>query len=263
MGRRSRSRSRKKNWRRSRRFSTRRTPTPASPPPTTCSPNFADTEFKAIALQVAAASAQQKNDFEKMVVYAERTLEADPKNYPAMLMLASGIAQRTREFDLDKEEKLGRAEKYANSAIELVKGRPKAAPRHPGCGLGSRQSRTTWPRDMKLSVWPRWFARSMTMRPRNSSRPSAASPDPATDGPPRIRLQPGEEARSGARNTRQTERDAGPASVDQSGGGAGAEQRCEVKGRRGSGCCQAGNTRNLHSCDAANACAVANPAPAK
>ncbi len=50
---------------------------------------FADTEFKAVALQIAAASAQQKNDFEKMVVYAERTLEADPKNYPAMLMLAT------------------------------------------------------------------------------------------------------------------------------------------------------------------------------
>jgi tetratricopeptide (TPR) repeat protein len=90
--------------------------------------NFADTEFKAIALQVAAASAQQKNDFEKMVVYAERTLEADPKNYPAMLMLAQGLAQRTREFDLDKEEKLGRAEKYAKSAIELTKAAQKPRP---------------------------------------------------------------------------------------------------------------------------------------
>jgi tetratricopeptide (TPR) repeat protein len=89
---------------------------------------FADTEFKAIALQIAAASAQQKNDFEKMVVYAERTLEADPKNYSAMLMLANGLAQRTREFDLDKEEKLGRAEKYANSAIDIVKTTPKPRP---------------------------------------------------------------------------------------------------------------------------------------
>jgi tetratricopeptide (TPR) repeat protein len=89
---------------------------------------FADTEFKAIALQVAAMSAQQKNDFEKMVIYSERTLEADPKNYSAMLMLASGLAQRTREHDLDKEEKLGRAEKYANSAIELIKTATKPRP---------------------------------------------------------------------------------------------------------------------------------------
>ena len=89
---------------------------------------FADTEFKAIALQIAAASAQQKNDFETMVLYSERTLEADPKNYGAMLMLANGIAQKTREFDLDKEEKLGRAEKYAKTAIDLVKAAPKPRP---------------------------------------------------------------------------------------------------------------------------------------
>jgi len=42
---------------------------------------FADTEFKAVALQVAADSAMRKNDFEKMVIYAERTIEADPQNY--------------------------------------------------------------------------------------------------------------------------------------------------------------------------------------
>ena len=127
-GRRSRSRSRRKNWKRCRRSSTRRTPDARIAAAENLLTKFADTEFKAIALQVAAASAQQKNDFEKMVVYAERTLEADPKNYPAMLMLANGIAQRTREFDLDKEEKLGRAEKYANSAMELVKAATKPRP---------------------------------------------------------------------------------------------------------------------------------------
>ena len=89
---------------------------------------FADTEFKAIALQMAAMSAQQKNDFEKMVIYSERTLEADPKNYSAMLMLASGLAQRTREHDLDKEDKLGRAEKYANDAMVLIKDAVKPRP---------------------------------------------------------------------------------------------------------------------------------------
>lgn len=90
--------------------------------------NFADTEFKAVALYVAAASAQQKNDFEKMVLYSERTLEADPKNFGAMLMLASGIAQRTREFDLDKEEKLTRSEKYSTTAIDLIKTAAKPRP---------------------------------------------------------------------------------------------------------------------------------------
>jgi tetratricopeptide (TPR) repeat protein len=89
---------------------------------------FADTEFKAVALQVAAASAQELNDFERMTIYCERTLEADPKNYAAMLMLASGIAQRTREHDLDKEDKLTRAEKFANDAVAAVKAAAKPRP---------------------------------------------------------------------------------------------------------------------------------------
>ena len=89
---------------------------------------FADTEFKGFALMIAAASAQQMNDFEKMVVYSERTLEADPKNFQAMLMLAGGLAQRTREHDLDREEKLGRAEKLANQAIEIAKTAAKPNP---------------------------------------------------------------------------------------------------------------------------------------
>jgi tetratricopeptide (TPR) repeat protein len=90
--------------------------------------NFADTEFKAVALQVAAMAAQEKNDFEKMVIYAERSLEVDPKGYHAMIMLASGYAQRTREHDLDKEEKLGKAEKYAKSALDVLKTAEKPRP---------------------------------------------------------------------------------------------------------------------------------------
>jgi tetratricopeptide (TPR) repeat protein len=90
--------------------------------------NFADTEFKTIALQLAASSAQQKGDFERMVVYSERTLESDPNNYAAMLMLATGLAQRTKEFDLDREEKLNRADKYANNALQLIPKAPKPRP---------------------------------------------------------------------------------------------------------------------------------------
>lgn len=89
---------------------------------------FADTEFKGWALFIATASAQQKNDFEKMVIYAERTLEADPKNFQVMIMLASGIASKTREFDLDREEKLGRATKFAQGALDALKTATKPNP---------------------------------------------------------------------------------------------------------------------------------------
>lgn len=89
---------------------------------------FADTEFKAIALYMLTVSAEEKNDYEKIVVYGERTLEANPKDYAVMLILARNIASKTREFDLDREEKLGRAEKYANEAMALAKVAPKPRP---------------------------------------------------------------------------------------------------------------------------------------
>jgi len=82
---------------------------------------YADTEFKATALFFEALSYQQKNDFENTIVFAERTLQADPGHYQSMLTLATTIAMRTREFDLDREEKLTRAEKSAKQALELIK----------------------------------------------------------------------------------------------------------------------------------------------
>jgi hypothetical protein len=89
---------------------------------------YADTQFKGIALYVATVSAQQKNDSEKIVLYGERTLEADPKGYGAMLIMGQALAARTREFDFDKEEKLGKAEKLAKEALALVATAPKPNP---------------------------------------------------------------------------------------------------------------------------------------
>jgi tetratricopeptide (TPR) repeat protein len=89
---------------------------------------YADTEFKPMVLQMAVQAAQQGGDHEKMMVYGERALQADPKNFMVMLMMAQSIAQRTREFDLDKEEKLKQAEKYANDGIAALKTAPKPRP---------------------------------------------------------------------------------------------------------------------------------------
>jgi tetratricopeptide (TPR) repeat protein len=88
---------------------------------------FADTEFKSWALMNAAAAAQGANDYDKMIIYGERALEADPKNFQVMLMMSSGIAQRTREHDLDREEKLKRSEKLSNDALEAIKTATKPA----------------------------------------------------------------------------------------------------------------------------------------
>jgi|WetSurMetagenome_2_1015567.scaffolds.fasta_scaffold172458_1 tetratricopeptide (TPR) repeat protein len=81
---------------------------------------FANSDFKALALYSIANSYQMKNDPVNTIVFAEKTIEADPQFYEAMLTIATTLAQRTREFDLDKEEKLGRAEKLANEALALT-----------------------------------------------------------------------------------------------------------------------------------------------
>jgi tetratricopeptide (TPR) repeat protein len=91
--------------------------------------NFADTEFKSLALFMEADNwARAKNNFEKSVVFGERALEADPQNYQAMLLLARQYASHTTENDLDKEEKLTKASKYANDALALVANAPKPNP---------------------------------------------------------------------------------------------------------------------------------------
>ena len=79
---------------------------------------FADTEFKATALYFEAASYEQKGDYEHAVVFGEQ----------AMLLLAREIAGHTKEFDLDREDKLAKVDKYAKAAIELVKVAPKPNP---------------------------------------------------------------------------------------------------------------------------------------
>jgi tetratricopeptide (TPR) repeat protein len=89
---------------------------------------FADTDFKGVALFMEARAYQQKGDAPKAQVFAERTVEADPKNFQATLLLGELIAQQTRENDLDREEKLGRAEKLINGTINDLKTAEKPNP---------------------------------------------------------------------------------------------------------------------------------------
>jgi len=86
---------------------------------------FADTDYKAIALEIEAEAYQRKNDNEKAITYGEQALQADPKNYDADNLLANILAATTRDTDLDKDEKLAKAEKYAHDAMDALQaGKP-------------------------------------------------------------------------------------------------------------------------------------------
>jgi tetratricopeptide (TPR) repeat protein len=89
---------------------------------------FSDTQFKEVALYLEATAYQQKHDNEKAQIYAERVLDMNPKNYQASLLVGEILASTTRENDLDKEDKLTRAEKLLNDSITSVQNAPKPNP---------------------------------------------------------------------------------------------------------------------------------------
>ena len=89
---------------------------------------FADTDFKEIALFMEAASYQQKGDTDKAQIFGEQVLAINPKNFQVTLMMGEILAQKTRENDLDKEEKLTKADKYLNDTIDNLKTAPKPNP---------------------------------------------------------------------------------------------------------------------------------------
>jgi tetratricopeptide (TPR) repeat protein len=92
---------------------------------------FADTQFKAMAYTQAARAAEQMNAGSKVVIYSDLAIEADPKAYEAMLMESAELARTTRENDLDKDEKLGKSEKLAHEAMEIIPTVPKPNPQIP------------------------------------------------------------------------------------------------------------------------------------
>jgi tetratricopeptide (TPR) repeat protein len=89
---------------------------------------YADTTFKETALYMEADAYRQKHDNEKAQVFAERVLEANPKNFQANLLVGELIVGSTRENDLDRDEKLTNAEKHLNACITDVKGASKPNP---------------------------------------------------------------------------------------------------------------------------------------
>ncbi len=86
---------------------------------------FADTAYKSFALEIEAEAYQHKGDNTKAIVYGEQALAADPKNYDADNLLANIYAATTKPTDLNKEENLTKADKYAHDAMAALElGKP-------------------------------------------------------------------------------------------------------------------------------------------
>jgi len=110
--------------------------------------NFKDTEFKPMLLQMALQLEAQKGDYPQVMSYGQRILDSDPKNANALITMAAETARRTREYDLDKEEKLAKVDKWAKDGIESA----KTAPKPPGTSATDAQ----WDdqrKDMQAQGW--------------------------------------------------------------------------------------------------------------
>ena len=86
---------------------------------------FADSDFRSSAFYVMAAASDLKRDLDNVVVYGEQAVAVDPMNFGSMALMSKAIAMGTKKFDLDKADKLTRADKLAKDAIELSKKAPK------------------------------------------------------------------------------------------------------------------------------------------
>lgn len=81
---------------------------------------YADTVYKSFALELEAEAYQRKGDYTKAIVYGEQSLEADPKNYDADNLLANIYAATTKDTDLNRDQNLTKADKYAHDSLTAL-----------------------------------------------------------------------------------------------------------------------------------------------
>lgn len=89
---------------------------------------YPDSELKSFAYRKEMEAYQQKNDFSKMREFGEKVLEAEPNDAIALILLATAIPERTRDTDLDRDQKLSAAEDYAKRALAAIDKLEKPSP---------------------------------------------------------------------------------------------------------------------------------------
>jgi tetratricopeptide (TPR) repeat protein len=81
---------------------------------------FPDSELRPLIYKAVMHSYQQANNAEKMMAMAKKVLSFDPDEPEALLGVAQVLAERTRDTDLDKDQRIAEARKDAERALETV-----------------------------------------------------------------------------------------------------------------------------------------------
>ena len=88
---------------------------------------FPTSTLKGYVLTMGGEAAQSARNTAKAQYYYQQAIAADPNSDYAMVMLGAEIAQNTGEHDLDKKDKLTKAEKFAKDGMALIEKRTKQA----------------------------------------------------------------------------------------------------------------------------------------
>ncbi|HZQ91713.1 MAG TPA: hypothetical protein VFA60_07980 [Terriglobales bacterium] len=81
---------------------------------------FPQSELKARLFQVMMHRYQAANNAEKTVEMGHKVIALQPDNPVALVLVATVLAERTRDTDLDKDERLGEVDKNAKAALANV-----------------------------------------------------------------------------------------------------------------------------------------------
>ena len=82
---------------------------------------FAQSDLRGLLYSNIMRRYQQQNDSEKTLEVGRKVLTYEPNDPVALVMTSTVLAERTREGDLDREERYDEALKYAQRALETTK----------------------------------------------------------------------------------------------------------------------------------------------
>jgi tetratricopeptide (TPR) repeat protein len=81
---------------------------------------FPDSELRQVLYRALVVSYQRANNSDKMMATSQKLLTIDPDDPQALLGVAQVLAERTRDTDLDKDQRLAEARKDAQRALVTV-----------------------------------------------------------------------------------------------------------------------------------------------
>jgi len=81
---------------------------------------FPESELRVLLYRAAMHGYQNINNAEKMAAMAEKVLTIDPDDPEALVGAAEVVAERTRDTDLDKDQRLAEAQKDAQRALQTI-----------------------------------------------------------------------------------------------------------------------------------------------